>query len=72
MCWCALNRTLFRVMAEKGSTDAEGTYHVVATLDELKRVRKKRVTVEERVVVLFYVSGEVHALDHFCYRESIS
>lgn len=55
-------------MAEsKGSEDE--SYHLVCSLDELKGVKKKRVTVEERVVVLFYVNGEIHALDHFCYRE---
>ena len=42
----------------------------MCSLAELQKLGRKRVTVNERVVVLFHVKGEVYALDHFCYRES--
>lgn len=61
-------------MAE--GVDAEGSgegYERVCSLEALRVAGRKRVTVNNgRVVVLFYVSGRVHALDHFCYREQIS
>ena len=50
-----------------GDNEAEG-YRLVCSLDELKRLGRKRVTVDERVVVLFLVEGNVYALDYFCYR----
>ncbi len=49
-------------------SEPEG-YSEVASLSELQRTERKRVTVEERVIVLFHVGGTVYAMDHFCYRE---
>lgn len=44
-------------------------YTAVCSLRELQSLGRKRVTLNDRVVVLFNVKGEeVHALDHFCYR----
>ena len=48
--------------------DADG-YSPVGTLEELQTSGRKRVSLNERVVVIFYASGELYALDHFCYRE---
>ena len=47
----------------------EDGYVPVAPLKELRDAGRKRVTINERVVILFYVNGEVYALDHFCYRK---
>ena len=44
-------------------------YEVVCSFGELRDAGRKRVLINGRVVVLFYVRGEVYALDHFCYRE---
>lgn len=58
-------------MASPESSGSEGEpsgYSQVCSLKELQRVGKKRVTLNERVVVLFHVKGTVYALDHFCYR----
>ena len=44
-------------------------YERVCGLETLKTEGRKKVTVKERAVVLFYVSGVVYALDQFCYRE---
>lgn len=44
-------------------------YEVGCSFEELRDAGRKRVSINERVVVLFYVKGEVYALDHFCYRE---
>lgn len=53
------------------ATEGEGGkgYHFACSLKELESLGRKRIRVEERVVVLFHVKGKVHALDHFCYRE---
>jgi nitrite reductase/ring-hydroxylating ferredoxin subunit len=53
-------------MAEGGGGQG---YQFVCSLKELERLGRKRVTVEERVVVLFHVKGQVYAMDHFCYRK---
>lgn len=55
---------------DASSTDSvtEGEYTAVCSLRELQQLGKKRITLNERVVVLFHVKGEVYALDHFCYR----
>ena len=45
-------------------------YHFACSLKELEQAGRKRISLEERVVVLFHVKGEVYALDHFCYRKS--
>lgn len=47
----------------------EDSFVPVAPLKELRAAGRKRVTLNERVVILFYVNGEVYALDHFCYRK---
>ena len=52
------------------STEGIGEYHHAVKLSELKSSGKMRVTIEDRVIALFYVNGRVHALDHFCYRKS--
>ena len=57
-------------MATEGGGSEEGKgYHFACSLTELQQLGRKRVTVEERVVVLFHVKGQVYALDHFCYRK---
>ena len=55
--------------AEGRSCQEKTGYHYAVSLAELQRLGRKRVTVEERVVVLFHVKGKVYALDHFCYRK---
>ena len=45
------------------------TFTKVISLEELVEKQKTIVTVEERIIALFYVKGNVFALDHFCYRE---
>ena len=55
--------------AEGGGTDEGKGYHLACSLSELEQVGRKRVSVEDRVVVLFHVKGKVYALDHFCYRK---
>lgn len=47
----------------------EDGYVPVVPLKELRAAGRRRVTLNERVVVLFYVNGDVYALDHFCYRK---
>ena len=49
--------------------DGEDGYEEICSLEALRVAGRKRVTLNGRVVVLFYVSGQVYALDHFCYRE---
>ena len=44
-------------------------FETVCSLEALKAAGRKRVSLNGRIVVLFYVGGEVYALDHFCYRE---
>lgn len=47
-------------------------YHLVASLQELKQSGRMRVRVGGeggRVLALFHVDSQVHALDHFCYRK---
>lgn len=51
------------------ASDRGGDYYPAANLSELKSSRQMRVTVQDRVIALFYVNDKVHALDHFCYRE---
>lgn len=48
-------------------------YNPVCTLNELQELGRKRVISNGRAVVVFYVhdTGNVYALDHFCYRELI-
>ena len=57
-----------KMAASRDSSALEG-YHEVAKLSELKSSIRKRVTVEERVIALFYNGERVYALDHFCYRK---
>ena len=45
------------------------TFTKVISLEELVEKQKTIVTIEERIIALFYVKGNVFALDHFCYRE---
>lgn len=45
-------------------------YHEVAKLSDLRSSVRMRVSVEERVIALFYSEGRVYAMDHFCYRKS--
>ena len=54
-----------------GSEGGEKSYQFACSLKELERLGRKRITVEERVVVLFHVKGQVYAIDHFCYRKFI-
>ena len=62
---------MFADMAEGGDGVEEG-YERVCGLSELQAAGRKRVTVHGgRIVVLFHVSGQVYALDHFCYRECV-
>ena len=56
--------------SEGGGSGGDKGYHFACSLAELQRLGRKRVTVEERVVVLFHVKGQLYALDHFCYRKS--
>lgn len=49
---------------------AEGEFHPVAKLSELKRAGRKRISLNDRIIALFYVGGSVYAMDHFCYRKS--
>lgn len=56
-------------MAEVKSVAVGVGYEVVCSFEELRDAGRKRVSINGRVVVLFYVRGEVYALDHFCYRE---
>lgn len=53
-------------------TKPEDEYTPVCSLSELQELGRKRVMSNGRAVVLFYLkeSGNIHALDHFCYRES--
>lgn len=46
-------------------------YNLVCTLSELQELGRKRVISNGRAVVVFCVeaTGELYALDHFCYRE---
>ena len=39
------------------------------SLQELKEKKKDVVSVDDRVIALFYVNHEVYAMDYFCYRE---
>ena len=55
-------------MAE-GVGAVEDGFERVCSLQSLREVGRQRVTLKGRIVVLFCVSGEVYALDHFCYRE---
>jgi len=56
-------------MASNEKVDSDKQYFA-ASLTELKQSGKKRVILENgRVIVLFFVKGQVHALDHFCYRK---
>lgn len=50
----------------------EECYTPVCSLSELQELGRRRVTCDERAVVVFHVkeTGNVYALDHFCYRES--
>lgn len=58
-------------MSSSGDREGEDdAFHAVASLHELQAAGRKRVMVEGRVVVLFYVSGRVYALDHFCYHKT--
>lgn len=50
------------------SSSAPEGYSQVCSLSELQRLGKKRIVLNERVVVLFHVKGKVYALDHFCYH----
>ena len=59
---------MFADMAEGGDA-GEGGYERACSLSELQAAGRKRVTVQGRIVALFHVSGQVYALDHFCYRE---
>lgn len=52
------------------ATPPEDDYSLVCSLTELQGLGRKRVTLNERVVVLFHVKEKVYALDHFCYREN--
>ena len=52
----------------EGDGGDNGDYKVVCLASELRRLGRKRVELDERVVVLFYVKGKIYALDHFCYR----
>ena len=54
-------------MATEGE-EGQG-YQFACSLKELEQLGRKRITVEERVVVVFHVKGQVYALDHFCYRK---
>lgn len=56
---------MVRVMA----TQVGQGYQFACSLKELERLGRKRITVEERVVVVFHVKGQIYALDHFCYRK---
>ena len=49
--------------------EGEKGYQFACSLKELERLGRKRVTVEERVVVVFHVKGQIYAMDHFCYRK---
>ncbi len=44
-------------------------YFPAIQLSKLQSSVRERVTVNDRVIALFYVDGKVHALDHFCYRK---
>ena len=55
-------------MATEGEGGGQG-YQFACSLKELEQLGRKRVTVEERVIVVFHVKGQVYALDHFCYRK---
>lgn len=56
-------------MAEAKNVAVGVGYEVACSFGELRDAGRKRVLINGRVVVLFHVRGEVHALDHFCYRE---
>ena len=47
-------------------------YNFACSLKELEQLGRKRVTVEERVVVVFHIKGQIYAIDHFCYRKLTS
>lgn len=51
---------------------SEDGYSLVCSLSELQGLGRKRVKLNERVVVLFHVKEKVYALDHFCYRKRIT
>ena len=55
--------------AEMAKGSVGDGFEAVCSFKELRATGRKRVTLHGRVVVVFYVEGEVHALDHFCYRE---
>ena len=55
---------MFADMAEGGDARERA-----CSLSELQAAGRKRVAVQGRIVALFHVSGQVYALDHFCYRE---
>lgn len=58
--------------SSSADSEFEGEYSQVCSFSELQRLGRKRVTLNDRVVVLFHVKGEVYALDHFCYRKPIN
>ena len=53
----------------KMATPPEDGYDLVCSLRELQGLGRKRVALNERVVVLFHVKEKLYALDHFCYRK---
>ncbi len=44
-------------------------WHAVARLDDLRARKKKAVEVGDTTVALFYINGEVYALDDTCIHE---
>ena len=57
------------VVTEEEEDDDISTYSEVCSVSELEHLGRKKVILNERVVVIFYVDGKVYALDHFCYRK---
>ena len=41
----------------------------VMSVEELKQRTRAIVSVNDRIVALFYVKDEIYAMDHFCYRK---
>ncbi len=63
---CPLTPITLKIIKMAASNDG---YFPAIQLSKLQSSVRERVTVNDRVIALFYVDGKVHALDHFCYRK---
>lgn len=60
--------------SQQATKQEEEDFQQVCSLGELEELGRKRVTVGGRAVVLFHLkdTGNIYALDHFCYRKLLN